>query len=138
MLIDVHLLLQKQNKEWSDSSSESNLKFYLIYFQEITQQVEYLSLRELEDFSKYCFFRSLQEIVRPFLNRIVERFHQVPFLQKMKQSTTNSSKYRWTTVPLSFSSSRNYTGSRIIPSPKQNHQFTKNSTVIFKLPLFKN
>lgn len=64
-------------------------------------------------------------------------FHQVPFLQKMKQSTTNGSKYGWTTVPLSSSSSRNYTGSRIIPSPKQNHQFTKNSTVIFKLPLFK-
>lgn len=62
MLIDVHLLLQKQNKEWSDSSSESNLEFYLIYFQEITQQVEYLSLRELEDFSKYCFFAHFKKL----------------------------------------------------------------------------
>lgn len=141
MLIDVHLLLQKQNKEWSDSSSESNLKFYLIYFQEITQQVElYLSLRESEDFSKFCFFAHFKKLRDLSLTGSSNdsEFHQVPFLQKMKQSTTNGSKYGWTTIPLSSPSSINYTGSRIIPSPTQNHQSTKNSTVIFKLPLFKN
>lgn len=88
MLIDVHLLLQKQNKEWSNSSSENNLKFYLIYFQEITQQVE------LDDSPNFVFFAHFKKLCGLFLTKLSNdsEFHQVPFLQKMKQSTTNEAQ----------------------------------------------
>lgn len=126
----------KQRMEWLFFRKQFEILPYLFPRNYTTSGIFFF--KRIRRLLQILFFRSLQEIVRPFLNRIVERFHQVPFLQKMKQSTTNGSKYGWTTVPLSSSSFRNYTGSRIIPSPKQNHQSTKISTVIFKLPLFKN